>query len=207
MQDDTWVWRLGIGLTILGILAAVDYRRNPDNPTRIKEYNFLFGITAVTVLYGLLHDLVTYSISREYFAVGKAIDSARYGFFPDVALLAIKASWSAGLAIGIVLLVANNPSEKAPQLKYARLARFAVYPLYSSLTVAVILGIASRTFADVLDTYLKLQFIAIHDPKGFLTVWSIHIGTYVGALVGVVWAAFRIRRARQQLADHNSTFG
>jgi len=89
MKDSFWSIRLVLGLSALAALALVDLYKNPKNPRRVKEYGFLFAVTGLTMVYGLLVDTVTYSVSREYFFVGKGLESARAGFFPDVALMAL----------------------------------------------------------------------------------------------------------------------
>jgi len=180
---DTWPWRLALGLGLLAVLAAIDLVRHPKNPTRIKEYGFLFAVTGATMVHGLVHDLVTWSFSPEYFAVGKGLGDCADSFFPEVAALALKASWSAGLFIGLVLLIANNPSKRRPQLPYRRLARFVLWPLACSVGAAVVAGLAS---------YLS-------GAAEFSQVWAIHIGTYVGALVGVITGAVLVRRERTRL--------
>ena len=84
---------------------------------------------------GLVHDLVTYSIFSEYFSIGKGIDEAEVGFGWPVVRLALMASWSAGLFIGLALLVANNPKRRLTQLNYRDLATRLVWPLVRSIGV------------------------------------------------------------------------
>lgn len=179
MDDPTFVYRLAFGLAVLGVLGIRDLVRNPDNPKRLKEYAFLFGVTLVVMGYGLAHDAVTFAISPRYYREEKLL--AVVDFFPDVAVLALQASWTAGLGVGLAILVANNPSKRAPQLPYKRLAWFLLLPLTCSPLVAATFGGLAR---------LVWQF----DLKS--TVHLIHIGTYAGAIVGTVAAALAIRRAR-----------
>ena len=102
MNDPTFPYRVALGLLALAVLAAIHTRRHPDNPTRLKEYAFLFGTTVLTMLYGLLHDRITYRLSPAYYTIYKGI--AAEHFWPEVGRLALEASWTAGLAIGVVLL-------------------------------------------------------------------------------------------------------
>ena len=95
----------------------MDYRKNPANPRRIKEYAFLFTVAILTMLYGVLHDYITYSISREYYIIGKGIESAKGGFNFDVVKLALIATWSAGLVVGVTFLISNNPGKVKKQLR------------------------------------------------------------------------------------------
>jgi hypothetical protein len=199
LLQSTWPWRVGIGLGLLAVFAVVDLVRHPRNPTRIKEYGFLFAVTGATMAYGLLHDLFTYSISPEYFAVGKGLGAGADSFFPEVAALALKASWSAGLFIGLTLLIANNPSKRRPQLPYCRLARAVAVPLIAALVAATIVGLSVRTTSDRLSMLLRIDDLGLSDQAAFVTVWCIHLGTYAGALVGVFGAAVLVRCERRRL--------
>ncbi|MEM9070246.1 MAG: hypothetical protein AAGE52_17195 [Myxococcota bacterium] len=183
-DDPTFVYRVVFGVLLLGALGARDWIKHPENPARLKEYVFLFSVTALTMLYGLAHDAITFFISPTYFRLFKGIPAT--SFFPDVARLALMASWTAGLAIGLVLLIANNPSAKYPQLSYRRLSALLLWPLAGALVFAVVGG----SFGPL---FLELPWDAGPRPT---RVWGIHLGTYVGATLGVGLAAAHIRRVR-----------
>ena len=197
MWNDTWEIRLIVGLSALAIMAAIDLYRNPGNTTRVKEYGFLFGVTGLTIAYGLIVDTVTYSISTEYFSVGKGLHGAESSFYPDVAILAMKAAWSAGLVVGVVLLVANNPRKHLPQLSYRGLARCLFFPWSMSVAFALILGLTSRISAPSLSGWIGLNGIGLDNDVGFITVWGIHIGIYLGGLFGLIMAVGCIGRGRR----------
>ncbi len=201
MDDSTWVPRLAVGLTILGVLAVLDVIKNPRNPKRLKEYAFLFSVTALAIGYGIAHDFVTYNICSEYFTVGYGLEGAQDGFSSEVVLLAAKAAWSAGLFIGLVLLIANNPSKRISQLSYRALTRFLLGPLAFSISAAVLCAAAANVFSQFIANHLELGVLQLRDEVGFLTVWGAHIGTYCGALVGLVFVAAKVRKTRRGLAD------
>src|SRR5690242_4853633 len=122
-MDPTFPWRLAAGLSVLGWLVVRDLRQPVRSYARVKEYGFLFATAALAIGYGLVHDRLTYAISREYYVVGKALPSAALGFSGEVAMLAIQASWSVGLVVGLVFLVANGPDRRFSQLPYQTLSR------------------------------------------------------------------------------------
>ncbi|MCP4602086.1 MAG: hypothetical protein GY847_16480 [Proteobacteria bacterium] len=192
--------RLIVGLTLLGVLALIDVIKNPRNPRRLKEYAFLFSVTALAIGYGVIHDLVTYNICSEYFTIGYGLKSAADSFYPEVALLAVKASWSAGLLIGLVILIANNPHKQLPQLDYNSLARYLAGPLTCSIVLAVTFGLVANLLSPIIANQLELSVLRLHNEAGFLTVWGIHIGTYFGGLVGLILSAVLIRKARRTLS-------
>ncbi len=114
-------YRVVLGVLFFALLGFVDVCRNPSNPRRAREYLFLFSCAGIAMGYGVAHDFVTCHISPAYFVWGKGLESAADGFNFDVVKLALMASWSAGLIVGVVLLLANNPREGRPQLGYPAL--------------------------------------------------------------------------------------
>src|SRR5437868_15408094 len=129
-----WTWwtnstaglwaRIAIGVLIFAALAWWDYRRNRDQATRWREYLVLVACTLGAMAYGIVNDQITSTISWEYFYYGKDLaDTLGPHLPPDsiklhlaAALVGIQATWSAGLIIGVALLVANNPSKTLPRL-------------------------------------------------------------------------------------------
>ena len=192
-------YRIIAGLMFFATLGILDLIKNPQNPKRLKEYGFLFSIVGITMLYGLLHDYITSTISPDYFVLGKGIENATEGFNKDVAILALKATWSAGLAIGVAFLLANNPSKVKPQLKYKTLYQLLIYPLLLSVSAAIVLGIIFNlvvlNFSSPENDLLSPQ-----SYKLFMTVWGIHIGSYAGGLLGIIVGIVRIRILRARIA-------
>jgi hypothetical protein len=97
-----------VGVTILAGLAVRDIARNRTDTRRAKEYAFLLATTLAAVVYGVLHDQLTVTISPEYFLEGKGLADDPRPLRLAVGLLAVRASWWVGLALGAALLVANN---------------------------------------------------------------------------------------------------
>ena len=183
-----------MGISALFILALIDYKKNPANPTRIKEYAFLFSVAILVMAYGLLHDFITYSISKEYFIFAKGIDSAKSGFSLDVIKLALMATWTAGLIVGVTFLFANNPGSQKKQLKYGLLFKLLSIPLVFSVTFAAIFGIiysANWQFFAKSGHFDDITLIC-SSPGNFMAVWGIHTGSYLGALLGLIVAVIII---------------
>ncbi len=200
VDDPTFPYRVAAGLAIFGVLGAIDLARNPENPKRLKEYIFLFSVTGAVMLYGLAHDRITFALSPEYFRVVKGLRAE--SFFPEVAELALMASWTAGLVIGLALLVANNPAERLPQLPYRRLAGYLGWPAVVSVAFAVAsyvaVGIEPRWTIET----LAIDEMPIERPGALAAVWAAHIGTYGGAVVGIALAVTGIRAERHAHAPN-----
>jgi hypothetical protein len=107
------------------------------------------------------------------------------------------ASWSAGLFIGLALLVANNPKTGLPQLGYRELARMLAMPLLCSAAFAVSGAVAGLACAPAVAARLGLDYLGLEDPRAFVVVSGIHAGSYLGGLVGAVSAFVVIRRRRK----------
>lgn len=201
--------RVGIGAAIFAAMALADYRRNGPAARRWREYLFLLAAAAVAMIYGLVNDQLTVSISWEFFYYGKGIDQVFGTTPPSMGVLrweafkiGLKATWTAGLVAGVVLLMANNPSRRWPQLPMKTLYRLLVIMLIGPVLGAIIGGLLGRAGLPARFS-AGLAELVRHDlwrPEQFLCVYGIHTGGYVGGLVAMVWAAVGIRRKRARLA-------
>lgn len=187
-------YRFIFGLSFFIIFAIVDLIKNPQNPTRAKEYGFFASTCLLASLFAILHDLITFNISKEYFEIGKGLGKIQY-FFPSVAILAIKGSYWVGIIVGILFLVMNNSSPRYPQLLYKKLYQILLTPFYFSIVFAFISYILSFYFFPTVTKNIS----SIKEPKLFENVIFIHYGTYLGALIGTIVGLFQIKLLRIQL--------
>jgi hypothetical protein len=206
--------RLLAGGTVLATLAIIDYHRHGPRATRWREYAFLLAVTAVTLAYGAINDQVTSAISWEYFYYGKGLSEVLGDRIPpdalalhlQAALVGLKATWSAGLLVGVALLLANNPARRRrplPQLPYPRL--LATLPLIFTVTVITACLFAAAGYAGAF-TLLSTDFHEMlrrdeFRPRRFMLVFGLHLGGYVGALLGTAAAVLRVRRDRRAAAN------
>lgn len=185
-------YRFYFGLSFFILFGVIDLIKNPANPKRAKEYGFLFSTALLASLFAIFHDAITVNISREYFEVGKGLGK-NFSFFPDVALLAMKASYWVGLIIGIIFLVLNNPKKDRQSLKYSE--------LYGQLLSIALFGIVSAFIGYALSFIfyptITKGVSVLNNPKAFEHVLFIHSGTYLGALVGTIFSVRKIWKKRQ----------
>src|SRR5579859_1599925 len=121
--------RVAIGCSIFAMLAIIDFARHGRRATRWREYLFLVLAVAMAMIYGTANDAVASQISWEYFYYGKGLsDQLGPQVPPDpVALrsaaigVGLRATWSAGLIVGVALLIANNPRRGRSRLNYRTL--------------------------------------------------------------------------------------
>jgi hypothetical protein len=200
-----WLWfsdgglacRIALGVGFLVALAIIDYRRNGRQADRWREYLFLAGAVAVAMLYALANDMVTVTISPEYFLNHENLEwqdrfSRPGGMYGLAAGVALRASWSAGLMIGVVLLVANNPSPRFPRIAWRRMYRLLGLPAGTAAVTAA--GAGGLRWLGGLDWLLGPASLAM---RPFETVYAVHAGAYLGGLLGTLAAVIYILHARR----------
>lgn len=196
--ESTWPYRFTFGVSFFLFFGLLDWWRHPADPRRAREYLFLLATGVVAVVYGIVHDHITATISHAYFAVGKELDADPRPFRWAVTVLAMKASFGPGLLAGVALLLVNNPSPRRPQLPYALLARAAAIPLVVAVLGAVLF--APLTGIDPLRLRASaVRVLPAADVEAFLRVNRIHWGSYAGAAAGTVVACVWARRRRVRL--------
>jgi len=202
--------RIGIGAGIFAILAGVDLARRGRRATRWREYLFLLVTVGAAMLYGVVNDAVASQISWEYFYYGKGLDQQLGPQVPpDPAALqwaacgvGARATWSAGLVIGVVLLIANNPRPKRMRLPYRTLASVLAFILLVTAGFAALGAVAGSrgylnwTNADV----AAIAAEGLFRPGRFLCAYGINCGGYAGGALALAGGAAWIVRRRNALS-------
>ena len=214
--SDGWRWiahteaglglRIGMGVLIFGCLAVLDLRRRGRQATRWREYLFLLTAVCVALLYGVVNDQITSRISWEYFYYGKDLapilgdhappDQAKLSW--EAAKVGLKATWTAGLLVGVAILMANNPMPDRRQLSYGKLLKRMPMIVLSTFACATLLGAVGWAggLAALSEDFRDMVHRDLFRPYRFMAVYGIHLGGYVGGLIGMLWAVVSIRRSR-----------
>lgn len=206
--------RIGIGAAFFVILALVDLARHGKQATRWREYAFLLAATACGMAYGVINDRVASAISWEYFYYGKGLD-AQLGLQvpPDPAALhwaacevGLKATWTAGLIIGVALLIANNPRKGRPQLPYRTLLKILPVVLLVTTGFAVVgAEVGSREWLAWMSADLRaILQDDLFRPRRFLAVLGMNLGGYVGGAIATAGAIVWIERRRRVIDSRTS---
>lgn len=211
ISDAGLLARIVIGASFFLTLAAIDLIRHGSRATRWREYAFLLAATAFAMLYGVANDSLAAHISWEYFYYGKEA-SAQLGpaVPPDPQALyraaigiGLRATWTAGLLIGAVLLIANNPKPNRYPMPYHALIRLLLYigglAALGAVAGSIVgsFGLLNWTNAELRAIWQDNQF----RPQHFLAVYGLNLGGYVGGIVGCVWAVLQIRKYRRDNAE------
>ena len=208
-SDSGLLARIGIGAAIFLLLAVVDLVRRGRQATRWREYLFLLAACALGMAYGVINDRIASSISWEYFYYGKGLDEQLGPHVPpDPAALrwaackvGLKATWTVGLVVGVVLLLANNPKPGRPQLRYRTL--LGIPPIIFLVAACFALAggvIGGRGWLAWTSSDLRgLLRDDLFRPHRFLAAHAMNLGGYVGGGLATCIAAVRIRRRRAKL--------
>ncbi len=201
--------RVAAGAVIFAILAAADLRRHGRKATRWREYGVLLAAVAMALAYGAINDQITVTISREYFLYGKELAAvvgdppvSEWALRWAAAKVGFKATWSVGLIFGVILLLANNPWRGLPRLPNRRLLALMLVIPATAAAFAVVggllgyLGVMTSWHGDFRD----MAAANLWRPGRFMATWGVHLGGYVGGLVGTVVAVWTTIGARRRHA-------
>lgn len=196
-DDLPFLSRLGILLVVLTIMATWDYRRRGAQAARWREYLFLVAVGSLGAGIGVAHDLVTSSISEDYFVIGKGLNKG-VRFRASVIELGAHAGFLVAIVAAGIYLLANGRRDGTSPLSLGQLARLAWKPLVCALLGGAVLGgLATAVPPDGALRLEILRSLAAPERARFVTVWGIHIGIYSGLLLGLVWGVLSIRSCRR----------
>lgn len=214
ISDGSLPLRIAVGVSIFAVLAALDYRANRHHATRWREYLFLLLCVACAIGYGIVNDLVTSRISVEYFLFGKGVaervsadvaanpEAHRAVLDREAMRIGALATWSAGLLAGAALLITNTLGAR-PRLRMRQMLRLVGVVALPAVVLAAIGGWVGSVgvFARFSDDFREMVARDEMRPARFMTVFGIHLGGYVGAVLGLILACCLLWRRRGDLRE------
>ena len=203
MKNPVFELEFGYRVLVLALLLAAiafwDYRRT-GKATRFRGYAFVFAVALAGGVFGLLNDMVTSSISADYFAFGKDLGEGD-GLRSRAIALGFQAGFGAAAFVGVILLLANS-HRKQPEtvLSYGRLSLHALKPLGGAIVCGPLFAVVFHYVDPLRPRDELLKFLPPARAERFLMVWGIHCGLDVGALAGLLQAFVDIRKSRKKIA-------
>ncbi len=175
----------------------------------LRTLRWLGISVAAAVLFGIVNDQVTITISPEYFTVfkraqfGAALGATGTLDAParvQAIVVGTLATWWFGLLLGAMLTYAGTRG-KAPAICTPRFVRAVGVVMGVTLGLAAIAGAAGYAFAAAIDLHgASWPFlVGIDDQIHAFAVGAWHDGAYLGGAVGTLIEYWRIRRERRQM--------
>lgn len=167
---------------------------------RMLAIAFVGALVAGT--YGVLHDQVTYSISREYFTEMKFLQFAAADFgFPErvlVAEIGFLGTWWVGLISGWFLARIAVPVWPARQAW--RMCAAAVVVMAAAALAFAVIGLFLREHHFGLEAYWQEMCLSngVGDTPAFVRVGYIHYGSYFGGTIGFLIAIVFLRGCKKR---------
>lgn len=199
MPEIPFYLRFLILILIFSVIAAINALIYKVKATKWQEYAFVLSCGLAGGIFGIINDMITSSISPEYFIFGKGISQGK-DFALKVVELGFQAGFFAGAIIGCAFLFANNPWRKREQLSYRDLFILSLRPLGTAILCAPLVSIILSSDIFSIAPSLLGQ-IPSHKISGFVTVWGIHCGLYLGGALGTVWSVLSIVNRRKKLSS------
>ena len=194
-------WRL---ITLLAILALVaTYETCVLRKTvRLKEYATLVACAAIFGLYGALNDVVTGTLSPEYFVLGKGIANDGYRFWRIIAVGA-SAGVSGGFILGALLLFVRSRCDS--KISLPRLLSLAGIPLVMAVAMSIAFPLLFRHLRPLGIDDWETVIMGKTARSRFVLVWWTHVGAYFGAVLGTIGALSRICAQRAANSDNSNS--
>jgi hypothetical protein len=158
------------------------------------------------VLYGILNDQVTVTLSPEYFSVFKRLQFMLYlqqAGLQDAptriqaVLVGVRATWWFGLFLGTILGL-NNVVGRRPPVTVRQYVQAVTGIMLFTLSISVLLGsIGYITEPSIKPDALNWPFLSgIHGVRAAFAVGFWHDGAYLGGFLGTLLAALWVQRQR-----------
>src|SRR5580658_10402493 len=96
-------YRVVLLLGLMLVVAAADFYWKGPQATKFREYGFIVIAGAIGAAVGLANDLITSSISPDYFILGKGLEDGP-NFRAQAGLFGLQVGFSAGVIGGAVSL-------------------------------------------------------------------------------------------------------
>ena len=176
----------------------------------MRKFLLLISTILLSVLlagiFGIIHDLITFSISPEYFTKFKFIQfriapALPYGL--AAAIVGFMATWWTGLVIGIILGITGLLFKDYKRMRKEVLKAIG---FVFCITISIsLLGFVSGKFYFFNNPpefyYYPSNLI---DKKNYIIAGTIHNASYLGGFVGLIAAMlyliFKYRKVRKPLS-------
>lgn len=196
--------RVVLLLSLLLIVAGVDFYLNRSKAAKYQEYVFLIAAGVLGSIFGFVNDIITSSISPEYFTLGKGLEEGQ-GLQIHAGLYGLQVGFSAGIIGGGICLYFSRRKSAHPPTRISLLFKLLWMPIACAILGGVIFPL---TLANFDPAHFASQLAPILDGlriNQFREVWWIHIGLYAGMVAGLIGMIIAANKARGKNELGNSS--
>lgn len=209
MEGVPYVYRLAALFVFAAIVIAVDRLLHGRNANRAREYAVLMMAGVAGAAYGMINDLITSTLSPEYFSLGKGLIPG-----PGLTLRSMSLGATAGCSAAVIVCaVWLFWAGRVPGDHRARMRRIVLMfwiPFSCAAGLSVLLPLIVGRW-DPLDFNTALHgLVSESKASAFRHVWWAHLGAYTGLLLGGALGMVRLmkrleltRRTEQSAPDEN----
>jgi hypothetical protein len=188
-------YRVALLVGLMAVVSALDVWRNGARAVRFREYGFILVAGAAGAAFGFVNDLITSSISPEYFIFGKGLKDGtdlrlRAGLF------GVREGFSAGVIGGAICLFGTRRKTAQPPAKIVYFLRMLWMPVAGAIVCAFLFPLSFSHFDPARLTPQLEGLVSAGRISRFREVWWIHVGVYAGMILGLAALIRRALKAR-----------
>ena len=183
MDSVPYTYRLAAIALLATVVIIIDRLRHGTKGYRAGEYAVLMLAGVVGAGYGAVNDLITSTVSPEYFTLGKGLQEGP-GLTLRAMVLGAKAGCPAGVVVCAIWLfwAGRTPGDHPARMR--RVVGSFWIPVACAGVLAVLLPTIVGAW-DPLDFKAMLRGLLPDDRvSAFRHVWWAHVGAYLGLLLG-----------------------
>jgi len=190
-------YRIVLLLGLMLVVSLVDFYRNGTRAVKFREYGFVIIAGVAGAMVGGVNDLITSSISPDYFILGKGMEAS-----PNLRMQAgqfgLQVGFSAGVIGGAACLYASRRKSAHPPASFPSLFRLLWMPVAGAVLGGVTLPLGFSKFDPARFSVQLGGLLNAERIDRFRQVWWIHIGLYAGMIVGLMMMILRTVKERKR---------
>lgn len=167
---------------------------------RMTFLKTIWATVIISILYGILHDLVTANICVEYFTIGHPKIIQSESPFLLALLWGVIATWWVALPMGLIIAL-NNELGSRIKFEFSEVLKLIVKLIFVMFGIAIIAGIAGYILAELEIIYLAPRLankIEISKHSRFLAVGWAHVSSYISGIMGTIVLSIIIQNRRKK---------
>jgi hypothetical protein len=204
MSGNSFLYRVVLLVGLMLIISLVELKQKGAQAGKFREYGFVLAAGIIGALVGFVNDLITSSISPDYFILGKGLDEGA-NLRLEAGLFGLQVGFSAGVIGGATCLYACRRKTRYPPARYSTLFKMLWMPVLAAVAGGILLPLACSQFDPVRFATQLGSLLDAEKISRFRRVWWIHAGLYLGMIIGLVAMVRGALRERRVLGKEDDS--